>query len=406
MLDRSRRLVFLINDAPSFASRRIAVLKAAVEAGFEVHVIAPSSGVPVGKSERAFHDVDPRKAVQQIVATGAVHEELPMTRGGMNPIGEARALLATIQLYRKLRPDVAHHFALKAILYGTLAAWITRVPTVINSFIGLGYVFLGGSLLSRAIRSCYVRLYAFLSKRTSCITVFQNPDDAETIRREARLDPKRMRLIRGSGVDLTQFTQSDEPAGVPAILLASRMLRDKGVIEFCHAAKLLHARGVSAHFLMVGGTDEGNPARLSEREVEQLCVDCGVQWLGQRYDMPAVVSAAHVVCLPSYGEGVPKSLLEASACGRAVIGSDVPGCREAVMDGVNGLLVPVRDARALANAIEQLIASPIERRQLGTNGRRLVQEKFSIDRIVHETLSLYETAAASRAPDATSRKAS
>jgi glycosyltransferase involved in cell wall biosynthesis len=385
------RLVFLINDAPSFVSRRLGVLKAAIHEGFEVHVVAPSSGVPPGESDRVFYDAHPREAVEQILAAGAVHHELPMTRAGMHPIGELRAFLVVLSLYRQIKPQVAHHFALKAILYGTLAAWITRVPRVINSFIGLGFVFLDGSFAVRLIRKAFVRLYAFVAKRTNCMTVFQNPDDAETIRTLAGLPGERMRLIRGSGVDCTRFSYAEERDGTPVVLLASRMLRDKGVIEFGHAAKSLRDRGVLARFIMVGGTDAGNPARLTELEIDALCSECGVEWWGQRYDMPEVLANAHIVCLPSYGEGVPKSLLEASARGRAVIGSDVPGCREAVVDGVNGLLVQLRSAESLAAGIQRLLSSPDERRRMGIAGRKIVQDKFSLERVVEETVDLYRS---------------
>jgi len=220
--------------------------------------------------------------------------------------------------------------------------------------------------------------------------VFQNPDDRASLAKLAHLADSKVEMIRGSGVDLTQYNHTPLPPGVPVVLLAARLLADKGVREFVQAARLLKQQGVSARFCLVGSVDPANPASLADAELTQWANEGVVELWGQRSDMPEVLGAAHLVVLPSYREGLPKVLLEAAACGRAVVTTDVPGCRDAIDPGVTGVLVPVRNAEALADAIEGLINAPVRCQAMGNAGRALAERAFDVRQVVAAHLRIYQ----------------
>ena len=206
----------------------------------------------------------------------------------------------------------------------------------------------------------------------------------------AAIARENIRLIRGAGVDVRVFDVVPEPEGTPLVVLPARMLTDKGVVEFVAAARLLKAQGVQARFALVGGTDECNPASVPPASLKDW-VDSGtVEWHGRRDDMPAVYRSATLVCLPSYREGLPKALLEAAACGRAIVATDVPGCREIVRHGENGLLVEVRDVAALAKAMATLLSDTATRQAMGAAGRQMVLQEFSEEKVVADTLEIYQ----------------
>lgn len=314
----------------------------------------------------------------------------PMSLNGMNPLVELGVILRLARLYHHERPDLVHHFTVKCVLYGSLAGRLEGIPYIINSVTGLGFLFLDGGIFKRLLQTLARILYRLCLGGTRVI--FQNEDDRRAFLVGGLVRPEAAELVRGSGVDLERFAPTPESEDIPVVLLAARMLWDKGVGEFVEAARRLKIQGVPARFVLVGDTYTGNPATISAAQLQVWQDEGVVEWWGWRDDMPSVLAEATVFCLPSYREGMSKILIEAAACGRAIITTDTPGCRDIVEHGVNGLLVRVKDADGLAKAIETLLADPDLRRRMGAAGRRRIEEEFSMERVVRETLTIYQKA--------------
>ncbi|MFQ5773404.1 MAG: glycosyltransferase family 4 protein [Kiloniellaceae bacterium] len=365
-------LLLTINDAGFFLSHRLPIAQAAAAAGYRVHVAAARS-----------------PAAETIAAHGLVFHPLPLSRRGLGPWREVRTFWSIYRLYRSLAPDLVHQVTVKPVLYGGLAARLAGVPAVVNAVSGLGYVFVDRGWKAGVLRSAIKAAYRIALAQRNGRVIFQNLDDREEFAAQGLVNPDASVLIKGSGVDLARFAPKPEPEGVPLVMLASRMLRDKGVGEFVEAARVLRKKGARARFVLVGDTDAGNPAAIARDRLKAWRREGVVEWWGHREDMPGVLAQAHVVCLPSYREGLPKILIEAAACGRPIVASDVPGCREIARAGDNALSVPIRDAEALARAIERLIADPDLRRRMGARGRSIAEAEFSVARVVRETLAVY-----------------
>jgi glycosyltransferase involved in cell wall biosynthesis len=369
--DRGRTsLLFVVNVDWFFLSHRLPIARAAAEAGYDVTVAAADTG-----------------QAGRIRAAGLRFVPLELSRKGIGPVSEARALARLVSLYRRERPDIVHHVTIKPVLYGSLAARAAGVPVVINAVSGLGYAFTGEG--RRTLRAVVQSLYRAGLSNPRAHTIFQNPDDMELFVSRRLLRAPQAVLIRGAGVDCAEFRVRPEPAGPPIVLLPARMLWDKGVGAFVEAARLLRARAVPARFVLVGDSDPGNPTAVPVSTLEAWVREGVVEWWGARDDMPDVLSQAAIVVLPSRREGLPKVLLEAAACGRAIVATDVPGCREAVLHGRTGLLVDYGDSAALAEAIAQLAAEPALRTKYGRAGRALAEREFAVERVVSETLALY-----------------
>jgi glycosyltransferase involved in cell wall biosynthesis len=313
-----------------------------------------------------------------------------LRRTSRQPLSELSAVLELARLYRRIRPDVVHHVAMKPVLYGSLAARLARVPAIVNAFAGLGYAFIGEARRTRLLRRAIeIGLRAAIGGGHTHV-IFQNEDDSEMFVRAGVVRREQVVIIRGAGVNLAEFSLQPEPQGECVVLLASRMLWDKGVGEFVKAARILKEQGRAVRFVLAGMVDEGNPAHITERQLVEWRDEGVVEWSGHSERMPDVLAAAHIVVLPSYREGLPKVLLEAAATGRATVATDVPGCREIVRHEENGLLVPPRDATALARAIEILLDDAPLRRRLGARGREIVEAEFSSEQVARETLALYD----------------
>lgn len=365
------KLLYLITEDWFFCSHFLERGRAARAAGYEVVVAAR-----------------PNRHVAQIEAAGLRFVPLRFERNGVNPIYELKTLLRVAALYRKEQPDLVHHIALKPIVYGALCGLLFRRIQVINAPVGMGFVFSSASALARALRPVIMGVLRLCLATSRSQVVFENRDDLAAFVSSGTVPQERAHLIRGAGVDLQLFVPVPEPAGPVRILLPARMLLDKGVREFVTAARQLRQAGVRAEFLLAGGTDS-NPASIPEAQLQQWHDSGDVIWLGQVTDMAAVLRDVHIVCLPSYREGLPKALLEALAAGRAVVSTDVPGCREVVQPGHNGLLVPARDAAALADALRHLIDDPVLRQTFGAHGRRMAEQWFSNEAVIAQTLRLY-----------------
>ena len=316
---------------------------------------------------------------------------LELRRRAINPWREFRLIRQLVQICRVELPDIVHHVALKPIVYGTIAARAARVKAIVNAPVGMGYVFSSREWKARLVRPLVILSYRRLMNPGRSIVIVENPDDQRMLVGLGVADREHTRLIRGAGVNLDVFTAKEEPQGIPIVVLAARMLWDKGVGEFVRAAGRLRSAGIAARFVLVGNTDLGNPAAIPKSQLKAWQTSGDVEWWGHRDDMPDVFAQAHIVCLPSYREGLPKVLIEAAACGRAIVATDVPGCREIVRDGENGYLVPARNAVALAAALKKLILDNSLRRRMGRQGRKIAEDEFSVEKVNHETLSVYRS---------------
>lgn len=366
------KLIYFITEDWYFCSHRLPLALAAQDAGYDVAVVTH-----VNEYGEAI-----RRAGIRLIS-------LNLSRRGMSLLPELAVVARLTALYRKEKPDIVHHVAMKPVLYGSLAARLSGVPYVVNALAGMGYVFTSGQLMARLLRPAIGRAFrVLLNSKRSCL-ILQNKDDRDVFIRKRFINGDRIRLIRGSGVDTAVFPPIPEPAGIPIVILASRMLRDKGIIEFVEAARQLKARGVDARFVLVGDTDLHNPTAIQKEQLTAWQEEGVVEWWGRCDDMPMVLAQAHIVCLPSYREGLPKVLLEAASCGRPIVTTDTNGCREIVRNGENGLLVPVRSTVELANAIQSLIENKELRQKMGIRGREIVVSEFAIEKVVAETLAVY-----------------
>lgn len=369
-----KRLAYFVTEDWYFCSHRLSLAVAAREAGYTVYVI----------TRVAAHG-------DEIEAAGLNLIPFDLSRRGKNPITEANMVRRLARIYKELRPDIVHHVALKPVIYGSIAARIAGVPAVVNAMAGLGYLYSSSDSAARIFRPIFIRLIKLLLSNDRGMLILQNPDDVRVFCDSGVVDRSRVVLIQGSGVDPQQYRSEPEHEGTPIVLLASRMLWDKGVGEFVRAAEILKRSGCDAKFVLAGDIDEENPASISVAQLEAW-TECGdVEWWGRCSDMPGLFAKVHIVCLPSYREGLPRVLLEAASCGRPIITTDVPGCREVVTHGENGFLVPVKDEDALADAIRTALDSAELRSRMGQAGRERVQARFAIDKVVADTLAVYGT---------------
>jgi glycosyltransferase involved in cell wall biosynthesis len=374
-IEAKPRLLFVENQVSDFLKDRIGLVRIVQEAGYEVHVAVPQ--------ELGLTDISRESIV--------VHN-IYLQRTSTWPLDELRCLISLYQLYRRVRPTLVHHIGLKLTLYGGIAARCAGVLAVANTLTGLGYLFTTDTLKIRVLRSIVVGALRFSLKHPRHRFIFQNPDDRDCLLTRSNLSGHRAVLIKGSGVDLSLFMPEPEPDGRPVVLMASRLLWLKGVGEFVAAAQALRARGTRARFVLVGEPDYGHPSAIPIGTLEYWRGAGDVEWVGPRHDMPALIRQSHILCLPtSYGEGIPRILLEAAASGRPIVATDSPGCREIVRHGQNGLLVPVGDSEALVEALVQLIENVPLRTAMGTRGREIAVTEFSSAQVINANLAVYRS---------------
>lgn len=374
--DRRGILLFVVNDTRFFLSHRLPIAQAAARYGYTVHVAT-------GDITREEHE--------RLQQEGFVYHPVRLSRRGMNPLSEAGTINALRRLFRQVKPQIVHLVTIKPVLYGGIAARLARVPAVVQALSGLGYLFIeDGSLRKRLIRALVRRPLGYALTHSRGCVIFQNPDDQAFFIQKKLIAVETARLIKGSGVDPWQFAPGSTPEEPPVVMLASRMLWDKGVAEFVEAAQQLKAQGVEARFVLAGASDPGNPSAVSEDQLKQWHAEGVIEWWGHQSDMAHTFSNAHVVCLPSYREGLPKVLLEAAACSLPLVATEVPGCREVVEHGANGFLVPPRDANSLSHALAELIERPDLRQRFGKVGRRRVLREFTTGHVVQQTMAVYD----------------
>lgn len=369
------KLIYLVTEDWYFLSHRLPMAQAALREGFDVAVITNIS--------------DGQAAIE---AAGIRVIPLSLERKNLNPLTALRQIMALIKVYKTEKPDLVHHVAMKPMLYGSIAAVFAKVPHVLNAFAGLGVVFNTDIPLARMIRPFLVLAFRLLLKRPGFWTLFQNKDDQARMQQFGVINPDRTVIIRGSGVDVARYTVAPLPPLQPFICIyAGRMIDTKGLPTMREAFEILELKAPHIRLWMYGKPDAANPGSWNESRVHEWDINHPtVKWKGHSEDMAAIWPMAHLALQPSWGgEGLPKSMLEAGACGRAMIVSDVPGCREVVEPGRNGLLVPPGDAERLAAAILEIASEPQRCAAMGLESRKIIEENFSAERVSHEISALY-----------------
>ncbi|MBK9304869.1 MAG: glycosyltransferase family 4 protein [bacterium] len=370
---RRARILFLIPEDWYVCSHRLPLLRGAAAAGHEVVV-----------ATRVADHAGP------ILATGAELVPIKQRRGFRGPLQELAGLRELIGVYRRQRPDLVHHVTPKSVIFGTLAARAARVPCVVNAMAGLGFVFTSSSAKARLLSGPITLALRVLLRGRRTRLIVQNADDAAFFRDRIGVPSAAVATIRGAGVDVRAFAPAPaEPPGPLRVVLVARMLGDKGIHEAVAAARLLRDRRDDIRILLAGRGDPENPAAIAQEQLDAWAAEGVVEVLGHVQDVTALLRSCHVALLPSYREGLPKSLLEAAACGLPIVAADVPGCREICRDGVNGLLVPARSAAPIAAAIERLADDPALRRAMGAASRRLAVDEFAEEIVVAATMALY-----------------
>jgi glycosyltransferase involved in cell wall biosynthesis len=372
-----RKLLFVVNVDWFFLSHRLPIALEAMKQGYEVHIATALTDKLVVLKNYGL----------------IVHPiSLDRSRGGLWAIG--KTFLQIFRVCKLIKPDLVHFVTIKPVLLGGLAARIAKVPAVVSAVSGLGFVFVAEGVMAVIRRWLVKNLYRVAMGHGNLKVIFQNSDDLSYLGRLVELPERKVSMIRGSGADLSLYRLTPLPTGIPVVLLPARLLVDKGVREFVQSAKILRQRGLSqqdVRFVIVGKTDPANPHSLHQDELALWATEGTVELWGHRTDMPEVMAAAKIVVLPSYyGEGLPKVLIEAAACGRAVITTDHTGCRDAIKPGVTGILVPVREPVALANAIQNLLSDPVRCAIMGQAGRELAENKFDERQVVSSHLQIYQ----------------
>jgi glycosyltransferase involved in cell wall biosynthesis len=366
--------LFVVNADWFFVSHRLRLGRACQDAGYEVHVAG-------GKSS----------ASETIEENGMPFHPLPIDRGGTNPLNDLSTLKEMLALFRRVQPDIVHLVTIKPNLYGGAAARLLRIP-VVHAVSGMGYAFIGEAGVARKLlRTSLLTAYRATFSRRACRVIFQNPTDRDQFVESKIVASDKTLLIPGSGVDVERFAVQRLPEGDPVVLLPARLLKDKGILEFVQAARGIRGAWPAARMVLVGRVDEENPAGVSEGEVKKWVDEGLVEWWGAaaHEQMAATYAKAHLVVLPSYREGLPLALAEAQSVGRACITTDVPGCRDAIVEGSTGWLVPVRDGAALEAAIKSALTDHDELVTRSIAAAEFARSHFAQEKVFEATLGIY-----------------
>jgi glycosyltransferase involved in cell wall biosynthesis len=371
------RVLLVANSSWYLYNFRLPLLCDLRDRGFQVALVAP----------RDDH-------TRLLEAEGFVVHPWLLARNSVNPVAEAQSIIDLLLIYRRERPDIVHHFTIKACLYGTIAAKGAHIYRVINAVTGLGHVFLGNRKRSRLLRKAINPVYRAVFKARRSIVVFQNTADQEKLIHLGITDGERAHLIRGSGVDIKHFQPTVDSAGrfhsPLQLLFPSRLIREKGTVELLQASRQLWDEGVDLELLVAGSLDTGNRSALSPSELAALQAEPRIRFFGHVSDMAALYAASDIVVLPSWREGLSRALIEAAAMERPIITTDVPGCRDVVDHGRSGLLVALRDARGIALAIRMMLENPDLARRFGKAAREKVVAEFQVSLVNQSTLAQYE----------------
>lgn len=366
--------MFVVNTDTFFMSHRVEIARQALKKGFEVHVATVLTSY-----------------LTEMKALGLVVHPLTLDRSTSNVLSNGLTFIQILRLFFRVRPDIVHLVTIKPVLLGGLAARLASVRCVVTAISGLGFVFTADGIIAKSRRWLVGILYRFALGSLNLKVIFQNEQDRTNLIRLSGITGEKTVLVRGSGVDLDEYSVSPYPEGTPVVMLAARLLVDKGVREFVDASRLLKLRGTQARFVLVGAPDIENPNTISEQELNNWVAEDIVEWWGSRSDMPHVLSLCHIFVLPSfYGEGLPKVLVEAAAVGRPVITTDHPGCRDAMHPDKTGLLVPPRNIERLTEAIETLLLDRTLCQEMGRAGRALAEKAFDVKKVVRQHMNIYD----------------
>jgi glycosyltransferase involved in cell wall biosynthesis len=376
------KILYVVNHAAFFVSHRLPIALAARDKGYKVDLLTGQAG---SASMEAI-------ATERLKSVSLRHERVSFKSAGLNPITELIGFIGLIKRINKIQPTLIHCISPKGIIYGGLAARFCKTKNLVLAISGMGFAFTQGNssnLLRYFISKAYLLLFTFVLKHPNLCVIVQNKDDFCGVSKLSNLDPARIRLIPGSGVELEMFIDSKIEAKSPIILFPARILWDKGAGEFIEAATHLKELMPEWRFILAGAADYQNPTSVPVKLLEQLNAEQVIEWVGHVDDMTPFFCKASIVCLPSYREGMPKCLLEGAAAGCAIVTTDTIGCREAILPGQSGLLVPVRDSEALKNALYLLMCDRELCESFGRSGRELAINKFGLDAVIKSTLSIY-----------------
>lgn len=369
------RFLLVVNDMAWFWSHRLPLAKDILSKGWDLHLATNDA------------ENNPR-----IAALGIAGHNLPPHKSSLNPLNQLALAFQIFRTLQSVKPDIVHAITIRHAFFAGIASRILGTPRAVFTLAGLGPLFLSDDPKVRMIRAVIVPLFKVAFGGEGRFVIFQNPDDARALVRAGAVKKEDCAVIRGSGVDPVQFSYAPEPANdTPVVLFSSRLLKAKGIGEYVHAARILKSKGVDARFQIAGDIYAGNHDSITREQLDDWISEGCVEWLGHRDDMPALMAAANIVTLPSYyGEGVPKVLLEAASTGRAIVTTDMPGCRETVEDGETGLLIEPKNAWALADGIEKLLKDKTLREDMGRKGRARIEKDFTIETVNAKTLAVYK----------------
>jgi len=367
-----KKLLFIVNVDYSFVSFRLPIALAAIKQGYEVHV---ACGITDKKT--------------MLESCGLIVHPLTLLRSSTGILSELKTLKQLFIIIKLVRPDIAHSINIKPVLYGNIISRFLRVPCRIASITGLGYVFIETGIKAKFIRVIIALLYR-LALGGAKTVIFQNSSDRDMLKELGAIKPKQELFIRGSGVDLSLYPVLPEPKGAPVVMLIARLLIHKGVYEFVKAAEIIKAQASNVRMVLVGNIDSGYLKSVTMQEINSWVNADIIEYWGYSTEVATTMSKSNIIVLPSYREGLPKTLIEAAACGRAVVTTDVPGCRDAIVPNETGLLVDVKSTSSLVNGIFSLINNDDLRYKFAKNGRKLAERAFNIDDVVSMHLSIYD----------------
>jgi len=370
----TKRILFIVSEDWYFVSHRLHLAVAAIKDGYKVGLLSKTS-----------------RHRQLLEETGIEVFDWSLNRRSSNIVLEVRAIADVVSAMKEFKPDLIHAVALKPVLYSSLAATITRTRSCVFALAGLGFIFGSKKWIAKLARPLVLFAFRLAFSGNNTRLILQNPDDQSVILSAGVIEKDKISLIRGAGVDTDIFAPKSNPQEPPIVILPARMLWDKGVREFVNCASLIKQQWNDVRFALVGDTDIHNPEAVPVEQLQQWDNEGVVEWWGHMDTMPEVYQQAAIICFPSsYREGLPKSLLEAASCARPIVTYDVVGCREIVVDGENGFLVPLKDEKALIKAVRNLLSDAKLRSRLGQAGRKMVLEEFSQEKVAAQTMQVWE----------------
>jgi len=370
----SKKLLFIISEDWYFISHRFFLAKYAKLQGYDVYLLTRVT---------KYENIIKKSGINLI--------HWPIKRRSVNLFNELGSIKIVLKTIRMVKPDIIHAVALKPILYGAIGAKIFNIKSRVFAFAGLGYVFSSSQYLARFLRPILSSAFKVFLHNKSSVIIAQNQDDIHLLIKHNIAHNQQIKLIRGSGVDTEKFKQSPSNSNTkPIILLPARLLWDKGIGDFAKASAIFQKKDLPARFVVAGRRDDDNPESIPKNIIDGWKANNLLEVMGHIEDMPALYNSSSIVCLPSFREGLPKSLLEAASSSKPIVAYDVPGCREVVIDGENGILVQARDYQALAQALEVLIKNSNLRTRMGSEGRRMVKKYFSQEEIALQTKKVWD----------------